>query len=125
MCGSFHLGRADADAENVQSVIPRQDSGTATDAASHIQHPAAGGELVQTAPSHQLVDEGFLGFAEVAGAGRGPVMTEMDMLSPELLQQTVFRPGVVGGGDTLRRFVAPVAAKPQRNSGGSNGAGYH
>ena len=52
-------------------------------------------------------------------------MAEMDMLSPELLQQTVFRPGVVGGGDTLRRFVAPVAAKPQRNSGGSNGAGYH
>ena len=47
------------------------------------------------------MDEGLLGFAEVAGARRGPVMAEMDMLSPELFQQTVFRPCVVGGGDAV------------------------
>ena len=83
--GAGHLGRADADAEHGEAVIPGKNSGTAADAAAHIQNAAAGGHGIEMAPTHQGMDQILLGGPEIAGPRRRAVMPQMHMLSPEVL----------------------------------------
>ena len=123
VCGPLDLGRADADAEHIEAVITGQDPGASTDAAAHIQHPAAGWKLIETTPSHQLMHKGFLGLAEINGSRGIAVMAQVHMIAPEPLQQAVIGPGVVGRGDTVSGFVAPIAAQPDQQGRGSGGPG--
>jgi hypothetical protein len=44
------------------------------------------------------MDQILLGGPEIAGPGGRAVVPEMHMLSPEVLQESVFRPAVVGAG---------------------------
>ena len=44
----------------------------------------------------------------------------MDMLTPEGFQQSIFGPGVIGGGHAFTGVVSPIAARPECVNAGSS-----
>ena len=70
--------------------------------------------------------KGRLGLAKVHGSNRprwGAVVAEVDVLTPEVLQQLVVRPAVVGLGHAGAAGVAAVALLPGEQGGGAHGHG--
>ena len=74
--------------------------------------------MIQTAPLHQGMDEGFLRLAEIPRARWVAVIAEVNMFTPQPLQQTIIRPGVVGGCNTLGRFVVTIPLQPEEGGNG-------
>ena len=66
------LGRTDADAEDVETVVPGQDPGAATDAAAHVEHPAAGGSLSRPLQRTSSCTKAALAARKSRGPGGSP-----------------------------------------------------
>ena len=116
-----NLRGTDADRQHIESVVARQDAGAPADAAAHIQHRAARGELIQSAPAHELMHEVDLRPPEIPGSWRISVMPQVHMVAPEPLQQGVVGPAVVSLGHALGAPKPPGGLQPQhqgRDQGG-------
>ena len=96
MCGT------DADADDIQVVIPGKDACTATNATPHVENLRTCWELIEPAPAHEFVDERCFRFAEIVMAWWIPVVAEMHVVTPKTFKQPVIGPGVVSSSDTFR-----------------------
>ena len=116
-----HLGCTDADAQHGEAVIPGQDPGTAADAAANIQNAAAGGQGIEMAPTHQGMNQIHLGGPEVAGPGGRAVMPQVHMVAPEVLQQGILCPAVVGASHAGGVLIGPITALPETKQSSRTG----
>ena len=53
------------------------------------------------------------GAAEIPSLWRITVMSEMHVLTPEGLEQTIFSPGVIGRSDAFTGVVGPTSSSPE------------
>ncbi len=131
--GTPDLIGADRHAGDREAVVPRQDPAASAYAAPYVQRRSSARESIQAAPADHLVHEirpSPRGSPCGAAACR---VTQMDVLAPIELQDTVFRPSIVGiddgaqGGDSfgrrrdrtrpIARSVARMAARVVAQTG--------